>query len=288
MRSIRVELSVIACVLAGALLATAGCGPKRTAAASQPTPAAFDPAMSDQDALAAVDAMLAALGGSEAWAQVKQVQWETKYYQNEEFAAWFRHSWDIWNGRHRMESVNMGTYKASQESGNEDDAKWVVAGYDLFDREARSFATFAGKPVMAEDKAKVIADAYQQWQADSYTLAMLYKLRDPGVKLNYVGEIQDIKGRCQPGCVVVKVSFVPEVGSDVYFLNINRDSNMPEVWEKQMGTGTLGYAIEAWNEVGGMRFPAKLVNLGVSEQIEILDVRVGEPDDGLYVPRIER
>jgi hypothetical protein len=72
------------------------------------------------------------------------------------------------------------------------------------------------------------------------------------------------------------------VGSDVYFLNINKGTNLPEIIEKQLPGGTLGYAIDAWAEAGGLKFPAKLRNLGVNEAIEFHDIRVGEPDDSLY------
>ena len=88
-----------ALLLTASALALAACGGGRTTAATQPSPAAFDPAKSDPKAVAAVDAMLGVLGGPGAWTNVKQVQWDQKYTRDGKVAGWFKHSWDRWNGR---------------------------------------------------------------------------------------------------------------------------------------------------------------------------------------------
>lgn len=287
---IRIDLSSALGLLAAALLAgTAACGgPQRTAAATQPTPAAFDPSQSDQQALDIVDATITAVGGAEAWAQVKQIQWQVKYYQNDALAAWFKHAWDQWNGRHRFEMVRMESYEIAQQSGNEEDMQWIVAMYDLFDRSARAVALFDGQAVMPGDREKIVSDAYEQWQLDSYQLSMVHKLRDPGVILNYVGETQERHGKCLAGCVLIKVSFAPEVGTDTYVLNISKETNLPEIVEQHRPEGIRAYAYDEWTEAGGLKFPSKLSNLGGSEVIEIEEVVIGEPDDALYRAPIER
>lgn len=283
---IRIDVSFALGLVGAALLATAACGggaPPRTAAATQPTPTAFDPAKSDPQALTAVDATTAALGGAAAWEQVKQIQWESKYYQNAQFVGWFKHTWDRWNGQHRYETVlDLAAYQAAEQAGKTQEIPWLVSRYDLFDRENTAKATLGDRLLTDEDNRKVLADAYGRWQTDSYWLSLVHKLRDPGVILGYVGEMQEAHGKCQGGCVVVKVSFAPEVGTDVYFLNINKSTNLPEIIEKQMPGGTLGYAIDGWAEAGGLKFPAKLRNLGVPEAIEFANIRVGEPDDSLF------
>lgn len=287
---IRIDVSPALGLLAAALLAgaTACGGPQRTAAATQPTPAAFDPAQSDQQALAIADATMAAMGPAGAWAQVKQIQWEVKYYQNDALAAWFKHAWDMWNGRHRFESVLMKSYEIAQQSGNDDDMQWIQVMYDLFNRSDRPTALFDTRPVETADRDKLVEDAYKQWQVDSYQLAMLHKLRDPGVILSYVGEMQEQHGKCQAGCVVIKVTFAPEVGTDTYFLNISKQTNLPEIVERHLTGGTLAYAFEEWTEVGGLKLPSKLRNLGVNEVIQIENVVIGEPDDSLYRAPLNR
>ena len=279
---------------AALLLGSTACGggagsAPRTAAASQPTPAAFDPAQSDAQALTVIDATIAAAGGAAAWEQVKQIQWESKYHQNDQFAGWFKHSWDRWNGRHRFETTDLAEYKKAEEAGKLNEVKWVVVMYDLFDRQGTVKATYGGFLVTdAADRERLGGDAYQRWQADSYLLGLPHKLRDPGVMLNYVGEAQEANGKCQGGCVVVKVSFAPGVGTDVYFLNINKGTNMPDVIEKQTSAGTLAYAVEGWAEAGGLKFPAKLRNLGAAETISFENIRIGQPDDSLYRAPVQR
>lgn len=289
---LRIDVSHAVRLLGAALLAgSAACGggaPARTTAATQPMPAAFDPAQSDAQALAIVDATIAAVGGAAAWEQVKQIQWESKYHQNEQFAGWFKHSWDRWNGRHRFETVDLAAYQEAEKAGRPDDAKWVAAMYDLFDREGTAAATYGGILVAPEDRARLAADAYQRWQADAYLLAMVHKLRDPGVMVSYVGEAQEANGKCQGGCIVVKVSFAPAVGSDVYFVNINKGTNLPDVIEKQTSAGSLAYGVDAWAEAGGLKFPAKLRNMGASETIAFENIRIGEPDDSLYRAPVQR
>jgi hypothetical protein len=290
---LRIDVSHTVRLLGAALLlGSAACGgggaPARTTAATQPTPAAFDPAQSDPQALSVVDATIAAAGGAAAWEQIKQIQWESKYHQNDQYVGWFKHSWDRWNGRHRFETVDLAEYKKAEEAGRLQDVKWVVAMYDLFDRQDKPAATYGGILVENADRDRLVGDAYQRWQADAYFLAMLHKLRDPGVMLHYVGEAQEANGKCQGGCVVVKVSFVPEVGSDAYFLNVNKGTNMPDIIEKQTPAGTLAYAVEAWTEAGGLKFPAKLRNVGANETISFENIRIGEPDDSLYRAPVQR
>ena len=251
-------------------------------------PAAFDPAQSDAQALAVVDATIAAAGGAAAWEQVKQIQWESKYHQNDQYVGWFKHAWDRWNGRHRFETVDLAAYQEAEAAGRVQDVKWVIAMYDLFDRERSPAATYGGILVAEPDRARLVNDAYLRWQADAYLLAMVHKLRDPGVTLSYVGEAQEANGKCQGGCVVIKMSFAPEVGSDVYFLNINKGTNLPDVLEKQTSAGSLAYGVDGWTEAGGLKFPAKLRNMGASETIGFENIRIGAPDDSLYRAPVQR
>lgn len=278
---------VFASLLLSALLAiTAACGPGRTAAATQPTPAAFDPSQSDEKALALVDEMLQAIGGAEQWAQVKELRWETKYFTDGTLEAWFKHSWDMWNGRHRYEGVDMKSYKEAEESGHLEDTRWLVVMYDLFDRSS-GYATFGGNDLMAKDVAGAVEQAYERWQQDSYQLTMLYKLRDPGVQLSYVGEVAEVNGKCSGGCIELKVSFAPGVGTDTYYLDLDKETKLPEIIGKKVEAGRIGFAIEEWAEVGGLKLPAKFQILGATQVIELSNIEVhAKPDDMQYIPAV--
>jgi hypothetical protein len=276
------------------LLALSACGPGRTAAATQPTPANFDPTASDPEALAVVDAMLAELGGAETWAGVKQIQWDDKYTMDGQLKAWVRHSWDIWNGRHRCELADMSTMVApSEENPSPDPPTFSIAMYDLFDAHSTSgHATYGGKAVDSNARQKIKANCYNLWQQQSYQLAGIYKLKDPGVKLEHVGQMKDVATKtgatvCTPACDSIKVTFAPEVGKDTYWVHVNTQSKLPELVEKQVEGGRLTYVLSDWTTVGGLKFAQKHQNAGLpGEVFTMSQIKIGAPDDSLYIPQV--
>jgi hypothetical protein len=279
-----------ACAL---LLALAACGGGRTTAATQPSPAAFDASKSDAKAVAAVDAMIGALGGPGAWNNIKQIQWDQKYSLDGNLKGWFKHSWDRWNGRHRFEEINVASVEKAKQTGKDDAIQTTVAMYELFDHNGKGYATFNGQQVATTDRDHIVAAAYKNWQADTYRLFAPYKAKDPGVMLKMEPPRQPQNGVCTPGCDVVKISFAPEVGKDTWYLSINTQSHMPEILERDMPAeggqqaGRLGFALRNWINVGGIKLPGKLENLGMSETFEISEVKVGEPEDDLYIPTVQ-
>lgn len=269
-------------------LAAAACA-GRTSAATQPSPVAFDPATSEPKAVTVVDQMLPALGSVEAWDEIKQLCWTQKYMLDGELKSWVKHCWDRWNGRHRFEVANMASVKEAEASGRPNDIIWQIAMYDLFDR-GRGWAGQGTNQLDAGSTKKMIDDAYKRWHLDAYQLAMVYKLKDPGVKLAYFGEV-DALGQtdelCKPVCDTVKVEYLPEVGDDVYYVHVNRDSKLPQAYERRQGEVRIGYSLQDWTEAGGLKWPGKLQNIGLPGEVMIIeDVRVGEPDDSLYIPQV--
>ena len=281
-----------ACALLLAISALAACGGGRTTAATQPSPAAFDPAKSDPKAVAAIDAMLGALGGPAAWSNVKQVKWDQKYTRDGKLAGWFKHSWDRWNGRHRFEEVNITSLEKAKAEGKDHEIKTTVAMYDLLDHDGKGFATFDGQQVATADRDRIVGGAFKNWQADTYRLFAPYKAKDPGAILAMQPARQPQNGLCTPGCDVVKISFAPGVGKDTWYLSINTQSHMPEILERDIPAeggqqaGRLGFALRGWQSVGPLKVPGKLENLGMSEVFEITDVKIGEPEDELYIPSV--
>ncbi|MCB9571281.1 MAG: hypothetical protein H6709_04245 [Kofleriaceae bacterium] len=269
-------------LLGAAALAGGACGPGRTAAATQPTPAAFDPAQSDPAALEIVDASVAALGGAEHWQAIKQLQFDVKYTMDGQLKSWYRHAWDRWNGRHNFQSADLAT-----DDGKPGSMKWMEVFYDLFDDDAKPHATYGGKEVAREDAIRFRGDARTRLSEDGYYLTLLYKQRDPGVMLHVEGEVKDVEGTCNPGCTTVKITFDPAVGKDTWYVNYNTSTKLPEVIEKEGPQGRLGFKITDWAEAGGLRWPAKIQNIGLpGEVFEFSDIKVGDPDDRLYVPQV--
>lgn len=267
------------------LAAAPGCGPGRTAAATQTTPAAFDPSASEPKAVAAVDKMMTALGGYQTWVDAKQIRFDLGYSLDGQLKGMFKHAWDKWNGRHRFEQIDMSTVAKAQAEGNPGLVRSLVVMYDLFDRD-KGFVTYGGRQVSAEDRSKRIANAYQRWKDDIYKIAFPYKLKDPGVVLKYAGAVKDQNGTCPDGCDIISVSFTDGVGSDSYEVWISQKTSLPEVMRKKMQNGWLGFAFRDWTEAGGLKFAGKLENLGVKETFGFSNIEVGEPDDSLYIPTI--
>lgn len=264
------------------------CGPGRTAAATQPSPAAFDPSTSDEKALAIVDSVMQKIGGADAFEAVKQVRWEHKYMMDGELKNHLRHAWDKWNGRHNFQMLDMVTYAEAQAEGDPGRMKWSEVMYNLFDR-SKGYGMYGGREVGSEDRDRIIETGYDRWQHDSYQLTMLFKLRDPGVKVTYFGEVKEIDGTlCKPVCDTLKLEFAPEVGTDTYYINVNRDSGMPEVIEKQLdGPNRIGYHLTEWTEVNGLKFATRYQNVGLKGEVfEVSNIQLGDPDDRLYVPQV--
>jgi hypothetical protein len=275
-------------LLAVALVAGAsGCSKPRTSAATQPTPVAFDPAQSDPKALEVVAAGHSKLGGYENWEKLKELKFSVTYKDADVVKAKFDHAWDRWNGRHHWVTVDMTT----TTTGKPEDVKYMEVKHDLFDKDRKPWAAYGGAelPTRADstEQAKRAGESLKQ---DLYFLSMIYKLRDPGVKLsvdNAEVTVADSEA-CKPSCTSIKVSFDPAVGTDTWIVNYNNESKLPEVIEQQRGAGRIGYQIQGWGDAGGLKWPTKLQNLGLkSEIIEFSDIAVGEPDDATYVPTLQ-
>jgi hypothetical protein len=275
------QLSALPLALALAVCAAAaGCGPKRMAAATQPTPAAFDASKSDPKALAIVDAMTTAIGGAAAWDGVKQITWEFKYTDKGEVKSWFRHAWDRWNGRHHFEPVDPAT----------GDSPYMVM-YDVFETDSQGYAGDGRAPLMGADRDKAVALARARLQEEGYLLTAIHKLKDPGVSLQYTGQAPENildSGQCKPQCDQIKVSFDPAVGKDTYYVYVNTESKMPEVLRRESPEARFALALTDWTTVAGLKFATKLTNIaGPNEVFQIADLEIGEPDDSLYIPPVQ-
>jgi len=280
LRTVSFSLAGLACALA-----LGGCPKPRTSAATQPTPAAFDATGSDPAAVALVDAAVAALGGPDAWTKLKELKFTVTYKDGETVKATFEHAWDRWNGRHYFVTPVTSTL-----GGKAEDVQYQEVKHDLFDLEAKPWAAQGGREAGSRADAEAMAKiATQRLTDDVYFLVMIYKLKDPGVKLAIDNAQITVEGsdKCQPSCTSVKVSFDPAVGKDTWFVNINNDTKAIEVLEKQMGGGRIGYGISNWIEAGGLKWPTRFQNLGLkTEIIEYSDVAVGSPDDTTYMPQV--
>jgi hypothetical protein len=262
----------------------AGCPKPRSTAATQPTPAAFDPATSDAKALEVVDAGVAAVGGQAAWEGVKELRWSTKYTFKGEMKRQVTHLWDRWNGRHNYQELDI----ASLASGKPDDVKVAEVRYDMFDAAKKPFAIYDGREISREDAAKAVERAKTSLKEDGYYFTMIHKLKDPGVHLALATEQElALPTPCDPGCTIVKVTFDSTVGKDTWFVAFNTGTKLPHVIASERGGGVVGYQIDGWIDAGGLKFPAKLTNVALAEETwEFAAVKIGEPEDSTYMRNI--
>jgi hypothetical protein len=274
--------------LAAALLAlgAAACGAKRTTAATQPSPAAFDASQSDPKALAAVDAALTALGGYDKWTAIKELHFELKVNSGGHMISWQKHTWDRWNGRHHFMMADPSALAVDPSK-----AGWVDVRYDLFDQSKIPFATFNGGQLGDDDAHKNAINARTLLNT-AYPVMIVYKLRDPGVKLTSDVDVNVVPGAddlCKPSCNTVKISFDPSVGSDTWTLELNSASHLPEVILQQTAKGQAALRVDGWIDAAGLKWPAKLSGVGApSEFIAIENVSAGDVHESEYEVPVDR
>lgn len=239
-----------------------------SAQAPAPAPAApapaFDPSKSDEKAIAIVDKVLASMGGA-AYAKTPFVKFTFLVRQGETRRAARTHYWDKFGQRSRME-------------GSSRDGKAVVAVVDHRTRQGQ--ATLDGQLLFGEDAAKFVDSAYKNLINDTYWLFMQFKLKDPGVRLRYEGELK-------AGPVTydkVLVTFDDGIGltsKDRYWLYVNRDTGTVERWSYVLegqgaNTTPVAWQWEDWKEIGGMKLATRKTQSGgevdiVLENVEVFD-----------------
>lgn len=272
------KLAVLVCAAVPML---AACPKPRTSAATQPTPIAFDPAKSDPKALAVVDAGVAAIGGDAPWQTMKELHFSVTYKQDAKIIQQNEHWWDRWNGRQNFTGVDVATL-----GGDPDDVKALQVKQDLFAVDGTPWVAYDGAQLTRKDGADAAKRAKKFLTADLYFLAIVHKLKDPGVILsleNAEVAMPPTVDACKPSCSTVKVTFEAGVGTDTWYVNFNNESKLPQVIEQAHGAGRIGYVITDWAEAGGLKFPARLQNIGLAtEVIEFDGIKLGEPDDTRY------
>lgn len=260
-------------ILGLALLSAASCGPGRTTFARYPNAApTFDRATSDPKAVELADKVAAAAGGMAKWATVKQLRWAEVVSNNGKPQMEGEEAWDRWNAR------AMGKLL-----GDHDD---VVVKRDLYGERLEGWGEQAGKrsalpPQETEQAGKV---AKERWQFDTAALCMPFLLEEPGTKLSYVGQAQADDGK---PLEVLLVSFDPADtarSGTSYQVDIDPTTFQIARIEVVKPGGNIGYRTSGWREVDGMKFPTVESNIGLaSEAITFKDLKIGEPEDELYV-----
>ncbi len=186
-----------------------------TPPAIQPTsrPAQVEPSSpteaSDPQAIALAEITMKAMGGRKAWDETRYIAWN--------FFGSRRNIWDKHTGNVRIEFTD-------RDSG--EPAVLLMNINTLKGRAWRKGDEIAD----VEALTKMLKSGQGAWINDGYWLVMPYKLKDPGVTLNYLGEKMMEDGR---PAEVVQLTFT-DVGNtphNKYHVYIAKDTQLVEQWD---------------------------------------------------------
>jgi hypothetical protein len=202
----------------------------------------------DAKAQEIAQAMMAAMGGQDAWNQAHFVRYDFRVTAGGKTVADRSHLWDKMTGRYRIESVN------------KDGARQVV----LFN------AADAQKSTKPEVK-----QAYGWFINDMYWLAMPWKWMDAGVHLKYLGQKQ--------GFDIVQLTFghVGLTPGDRYEAYVSPKSHLMEHWEYTLQNGNKGSWDWEYTTTAGVKL-AKNHTSKDGKSINMGDVRIMNSVDDAY------
>ena len=146
------------------------------------------------------------LGGKPQWDRLRGLRWTFGAEAgNQPRGNPRRHEWDKWTGWHRVE----GTNRAGQN---------YVIIHNIND--GKGMAWVAGTRIDGDSLAKLLARGKSTWINDSYWFLMPYKLRDPGVRLQYAGDTT-VAGNTYDR-LALSFDHVGETPGDHYWVYVNR------------------------------------------------------------------
>ena len=80
-----------------------------------------------------------------------------------------------------------------------------------------------------------------------------------------------------------------EADDGAYYTGVTTD--VERRFKEHSGGGRIAYTIKDWQEAGGLQFPGALDNVGArnignSEVWRFSNVKIGKPNDALYIPHV--
>ncbi len=211
-------------------------------ASSFVTPARGETPDSDPRAVAVADRVMEALGGAQAWDELRGLRWSFGSAVNDTVRGTpRRHAWDKHTGWHRVE----GTNRSGQD---------FCVIHNLHD--GRGKAWVSGQAIEGDSLKNLITMGKAIWINDSYWFLMPYKLRDPGVTLEYDGQV-DEQGVSYDK-IALSFKDVGRTPGDRYWVFVNRANDRIEKWAYVLQgrePPPSVYTWEGWEAHGGLWFP---------------------------------
>ena len=235
----------VATLLVTAVAAAAAAAPARAAAPSDPR------------AVEIADQVMQALGGRDHWDALVGLRWSFGASVNDTVRGTpRRHSWNKRTGEHRVEGALR------------DGTKFCFI-HTLGDT-LNGKAWMNGRPVGGDSLHTLLKNAEAMWVNDEYWLCMPYKLRDPGVTLQYDGETKD--GDVTYDKLSMTFDHVGLTPGDHYWLFVNRANHRIERWEMVLEgqqPPPVGYTWDGWTEHDGLWFASAHRSLGGPRKVNV-------------------
>lgn len=213
--------------------------------------AAFDPAESDEKAITLADKVIAAHGGKDNWNEKRYISWN--------FLGARDLVWDKYTGLVRIDFPNANTKFIVNI--NEDTGRVMVNN----------------KLITQTDSLAVLVDRGKQiWVNDSYWLIFPFKLKDPGVQLQYVGSDTTLAGETAE-IIALQFDSVGYTPQNKYQAYINPETYMVMQWDYfQNASDSAATFSNLWSDYkdfDGVKLSAgrgerKLGNIKVSDEVE--------------------
>lgn len=233
---------------------------------------AFDPARSDPKAVAVAEQVMQALGGEDAWRELRHLRFDFQVERGGTLVMRRAHTWDKWTGRYRLEGRT-----------REGQAYRVVM--DLHTRQGRAW--LEGRALDGEALRQRLDDAYATWVNDTYWLLMPYKMKDPGVSLKLDGERVTAEGAWDK--VLLTFDGVGLTPKDRYWAFVNRATHLVDRWEFVLKGETAAptpFDWRGWREYGRVKLAPERVNPdnGTRISFPVLETPATLPDDTFAPP----
>ena len=239
------------------------------AANDSPLAAANDP-RAEQVGHAMIDAM----GGQAGWDHARYFRFDFTVVRDGKKVASFSHYWDRYTGRYRVEGEDPGgvPWKAYFNVNTREGDYWVN-----------------GAKTEGDARAKGLERAYGRFINDTYWLLAPWKIFDPGVSLEYVGEAQGVSGN---PCDEIKLSFgnVGLTPKDLYWMDIDRATHHLDRWKFVLNGGNdppTQVAWKEWKRIGGidLSLSKPLSDKPVEIRFENVEVSTTVDDAALTAPQ---
>ncbi len=234
--------------------------------------AALLSAAQDPKAVSVAEAMISAMGGKGGWDKARFLRFDFTVVRDGKQIVSFSHWWDRYDGRYRVEGVDPkgGPWKAYLNVGT---------------RQGEFFVN--GTRAEGDVKAKGLENAYGRFINDTYWLLAPWKVFDPGVNLQYVGEVKTAAGQ---DCDEIRLSFegVGLTPRDVYWMDIDRSTHLLDQWKYVLNGSNDPPTVVAWKDwrrFGPIELSTSKPLAAKPVEIRFENVAVSEtPDDAALSP----